>query len=145
MRGTEIMHVWKEAPTGKPSQICPLETSGPTCRSEEPFPWCLHFPLLPAQPLTQLQLERAPGFKPCLGTCGCVSMGLSHWHLQVLPQFGKRSLNLLLLSAQIWLLCIQASGPSRWWLLELSMSWVTGLCKNCTFCGFSCCSLIFYQ
>lgn len=42
---------------GKPWQIWPLEMSGLTDRPKEPLSWCLHSPLLPAQPLTQLSLK----------------------------------------------------------------------------------------
>lgn len=56
-RGHSAQNVWEKAPVGKPWQIWPLEMSDLTDRPKEPLPWCLHSPLPPAQPLTQLYLK----------------------------------------------------------------------------------------
>lgn len=69
-KGHSAQNVWEEAPVGKPWQVWPLEMAGLTDGPKEPFPWCLHSPLLSAQPLTHLYLE----------SLGIISMALSPWH-----------------------------------------------------------------
>lgn len=71
-KGHSAQNVWEEAPMGKPRQVWPLEMSGLTDGPKEPFPWCLHSPLLSAQPLTHLYLESE--------NLGIISMALSPWH-----------------------------------------------------------------